>query len=121
MSAPRRALIVWLVFVAACAWVATSARFTADMSAFLPAAATPTQRLLVGELREGVASRLLLRLQAMTGGLTRDGRLERLAAAIDEAGAAQDDWLPKAAKRFLDELVWYAEALRARRATGTPY
>jgi predicted exporter len=30
------------------------------MSAFLPEAATPAQRLLVGELREGVASRLLL-------------------------------------------------------------
>jgi predicted exporter len=60
LSAPRRALIVWLAFVAACAWVATHTRFTADMSAFLPAAATPTQRVLVGELREGVASRLLL-------------------------------------------------------------
>ena len=33
-----------------------------------------------------VASRLLLRLQAMTGGLARDGRLERLAALIDDAG-----------------------------------
>ena len=55
-----RPLLVWLVFVAACGWLAAHARFTADMSAFLPAAATPAQRLLVGELREGVASRLLL-------------------------------------------------------------
>jgi len=47
--------------------------------------------------------------------------IPRIGKALDEAGAAQDDWLPKAAKRFLDELVWYAEALRARRATGTPY
>jgi ATP-dependent helicase/nuclease subunit B len=33
-----------------------------------------------------VASRFWLRLQAMTGGVTRDTRLERLAAAIDEPG-----------------------------------
>jgi predicted exporter len=60
LSARRGALLAWLVFVAACAIVAAHARFTADMSAFLPEAATPAQRLLVGELREGVASRLLL-------------------------------------------------------------
>src|SRR5436190_5522923 len=30
-----------------------------------------------------IASRLLLRLHAMTGGLTRDQRLERLAAGLD--------------------------------------
>ena len=47
--------------------------------------------------------------------------IPRIGKALNEAGAAQDDWLPKAAKRFLDELVWYAEALQARRAKGTPY
>ncbi|WP_114228152.1 MULTISPECIES: double-strand break repair protein AddB [Sphingomonas] len=36
-----------------------------------------------------VASRLLLRLQALTGGLARDHRLERLAAALDDAGTPQ--------------------------------
>jgi len=36
-----------------------------------------------------VASRLWLRLQAMTGGMTRDQRLERLAAALDASGAIQ--------------------------------
>jgi ATP-dependent helicase/nuclease subunit B len=36
-----------------------------------------------------VASRLWLRLQAMTGGMTRDQRLERLALAIDASEAAQ--------------------------------
>lgn len=56
----RAPVLVWLAFVVACTWIAWQARYTADMSAFLPAAATPTQRLLVGELREGVASRLLL-------------------------------------------------------------
>jgi len=41
-----------------------------------------------------VASRLLLRLQAMTGGLARDGRLERLAAAIDDAGEPRPENRP---------------------------
>jgi hypothetical protein len=43
--------------------------------------------LLTRARRDGrsptVASRLWLRLQAMTGGVTRDGRLERLALALD--------------------------------------
>jgi predicted exporter len=60
LSARRGILLAWLAFVAACAAVAAHTRFTADMSAFLPEAATPAQRLLVGELREGVASRLVL-------------------------------------------------------------
>jgi predicted exporter len=60
LSVRRGPLLAWLAFVAACAAVAAHTRFTADMSAFLPAAATPGQRLLVGELREGVTSRLLL-------------------------------------------------------------
>ena len=36
-----------------------------------------------------VASRFWLRLQAMTGGMVRDTRLERLAGALDDPGAAQ--------------------------------
>ncbi len=36
-----------------------------------------------------IASRLWLRLQAMTGGMTRDQRLERLALAIDAGGEVQ--------------------------------
>lgn len=36
-----------------------------------------------------VASRLLLRLQAMTGGMTRDQRLERLADAIDHSAQVE--------------------------------
>ena len=47
--------------------------------------------------------------------------IPRLHTALDEAGVPAEDWLGRAADRFLDELVWYAEALRARRGTGTPY
>lgn len=49
--------------------------------------------LLTRSRRDGrsptVASRLWLRLQAMTGGVTRDQRLERLAAAIDASPAIE--------------------------------
>jgi predicted exporter len=83
LSAGRGPLLAWLVFVGACAAVTAHTRFTADMSAFLPEAATPAQRLLVGELREGVASRLLLigiegaapdRLAALSRALARSLR-----------------------------------------------
>src|SRR4030095_2903961 len=36
-----------------------------------------------------IASRLLLRLQAMTGGMTRDQRLERLAIALDASAVVE--------------------------------
>jgi ATP-dependent helicase/nuclease subunit B len=42
-----------------------------------------------------VASRLWLRLQAMTGGVTRDARLERLTAALDEPSAVEPTERPR--------------------------
>jgi predicted exporter len=56
----RAAILVWIVFLAACAVVASRARFTADLSAFLPGSPTPSQRVLVDQLRDGVVSQLLL-------------------------------------------------------------
>ncbi len=47
--------------------------------------------------------------------------IPRIGKALSEAGEPTEDWLPKATNRFLDELTWYAEALRAQRRTGTPY
>lgn len=47
--------------------------------------------------------------------------IPRLQKAIDDAGAPAEPWLEASAKRFLDELEWYAEALRDRRQRGTPY
>jgi predicted exporter len=51
---------IWLLLLAAAAWIIAHARFTADLSAFLPTRATAAQQALVDELREGVASRLIL-------------------------------------------------------------
>lgn len=58
----RRSVSVaaWLLLLAAAAAIIAHARFTADLSAFLPARATAAQQALVDELREGVASRLIL-------------------------------------------------------------
>ena len=54
------AVWLWLVAMAACAALVARADFTADMSAFLPQAPTPEQRLLVDQLSDGLVSRLML-------------------------------------------------------------
>jgi NAD(P)H-dependent FMN reductase len=41
--------------------------------------------------------------------------------AFDEAGAAADPAMQRRADRFLGELEWFAAALKAARAAGTPY
>lgn len=53
-------LAAWLAGVLACAAVVAHTRFTNDLSAFLPRSPSPAQRLLVEQLRNGVASRLVL-------------------------------------------------------------
>jgi len=47
--------------------------------------------------------------------------IPRLQKVISAEGVLTEPWLENAARRFLDELEWYAEALRARRQDGTPY
>lgn len=57
----RRAVVIWLLCMAASGyWLARHASVTTEVSAFLPAAANRVQEVLVGQLREGVASRLML-------------------------------------------------------------
>jgi NAD(P)H-dependent FMN reductase len=41
--------------------------------------------------------------------------------ALDADGRSNNERTDKAADRFLDELEWYANALRAARALGVPY
>lgn len=54
------AVWLWLAAMAVCAVLVLRASFTADMSAFLPQAPTPEQRLLVDQLSDGLVSRLVL-------------------------------------------------------------
>jgi predicted exporter len=78
MSARRAAVLaVWLCSLIAAAAVALHARYITDLSAFLPAHPTPQQRILVEQLREGPASRLLL------VGIEGGSRLARAAVSID--------------------------------------
>jgi predicted exporter len=54
------ATAVWAALVVAATVVVVFAHYTTDLSAFLPRSPTATQRLLVDQLREGIASRLIL-------------------------------------------------------------
>src|ERR1700733_13814051 len=54
-----RALVVWLGCVAFAIVVVARAHYSTDLSAFLPAHPTPTQQLLIDQLRDGPASRLI--------------------------------------------------------------
>jgi predicted exporter len=51
---------VWLLLLALAALVVARARYSADLSAFLPRAPSASQQLLVQQLRDGLASRLIL-------------------------------------------------------------
>ncbi|HEY0339294.1 MAG TPA: hypothetical protein VGC34_00690, partial [Steroidobacteraceae bacterium] len=52
--------LAWVVLAAIAAVVVIRARYTTDLSAFLPRSPTATQRLLVDQLRDGLASRLII-------------------------------------------------------------
>ncbi|MEP6964822.1 MAG: MMPL family transporter [Polaromonas sp.] len=53
-------IALWLVFLLLCGAIISRTHFTADLSAFLPRTPTPEQRLLMDQLRDGLASRLIL-------------------------------------------------------------
>lgn len=54
------ALNIWLTSIAVCVFIISRSTFNADMSAFLPHSPTPTQQIMVDQLRDGVVSRLIL-------------------------------------------------------------
>ena len=60
MKARYVPVLLWIAGMAACIAVIANTRFTADMSAFLPKAPTPEQRVLIEQLRDGAVSRLVL-------------------------------------------------------------
>ncbi len=88
-------MAVWLLGLAACVAIVAQTRFTADMSAFLPRHPSPSQRLLVEQLREGALSRLLL-VGIEGGDVAANARLSRqlaarLAARPEFAGVQNGD------------------------------
>jgi ATP-dependent helicase/nuclease subunit B len=94
---------VWPAAAAPDPWLAPKVRaelglpgldFRTGLAAHDFASALGAPRVLLTRARRDsrsptVASRFWLRLEAMTGGLARDHRLERLVAALDEAGPAR--------------------------------
>ena len=60
-SGTRILLVAWLLVLTACgAWLYRNLSLTTDLSAFLPPSVTPAQRVLLGQLRDGATSRLVL-------------------------------------------------------------
>ncbi|BAN36562.1 hypothetical protein SCD_n02762 [Sulfuricella denitrificans skB26] len=51
---------MWLAFILACGIVISRSQFTTDLSAFFPRSPTPEQQLLLEQIRDGLASRLIL-------------------------------------------------------------
>ena len=70
MSVRRAVITLWCVLLALAAWIVFArTTISADLVAFLPRSATPTQQLMVDQLRDGVASRLVL--FGIEGGTTK--------------------------------------------------
>lgn len=74
-----------------------------------------------GGVRAAVALRTILAEMGMPS-VPSVLAIPTIGKALKEDGSATEEWIDKAADRFIDEFVWYAEALKARRdAEGTPY
>ena len=56
----RTAITIWLVLILASLVIISRSHFTADLSAFLPSTPTVEQQLLMDQLKDGLASRLIL-------------------------------------------------------------
>lgn len=65
-SSATRILLLWLALMAVGAAVVANSRFSADMSFFLPSRPSVKQQVLVGQLQDGMVSRLLM--LAIAGG-----------------------------------------------------
>ncbi|HEX3574619.1 MAG TPA: MMPL family transporter [Rhodopila sp.] len=60
MTARRIAIVAWIAVVAASTLIVARLHINTDMSAFLPRSASPAQKILVDQFRDGVVSRLVL-------------------------------------------------------------
>jgi predicted exporter len=56
----RLPIAIWLCFLIICGAIISRSTFTTDLSAFLPRSPTAQQQLLLDQIRDGVASRIIL-------------------------------------------------------------
>ena len=97
----KTAIILWLVFILACGVVISRSQFTTDLSAFLPKSPTPAQRLLLEQIRDGLASRLILVGIEGADAATRAGLSQRIARRLraDPAFVSVDNGEPVSSER----------------------
>lgn len=86
MNTRAVAVGVWAVLAALAALLVARARYSADLSAFLPRAPSASERLLVEQLRNGIASRLLIVAIGGADTATRARLSRELAAALRADG-----------------------------------
>lgn len=60
LPAARAAIVLWLGFLLVCGIIISRSQFTTDLSAFFPRSPTPEQQLLLDQISDGLASRLIL-------------------------------------------------------------
>lgn len=96
-----RVIAVWVLCVAAALVVVARARYVTDLSAFLPGNPTPVQQLLVDQLRDGPASRLILIALEQGDARTRAALAAGLAGRLrrDDTFTSVDDGEPLNAER----------------------
>ena len=82
----RAVIVVWLALVAGSALLASRARISSDFTAFLPARLDAGQALLVHQLREGVAARMILIGIAGAEPHALAGASRQLARRLSESG-----------------------------------
>ena len=87
MSSRAAALWVWAVLAGLAALLVARARYSADLSAFLPRAPSASERLLVEQLRNGIASRLLIAAIGGADAATRARLSRSLARALRADGS----------------------------------
>lgn len=86
-SGLRWPVMLWLAVLAGCLWWVTAhTRFNTDMAAFLPDSAAPAQQLMVDQLRDGVASRLVLLAVENGSAAERAQTSRKLAQALAASG-----------------------------------
>jgi NAD(P)H-dependent FMN reductase len=72
-----------------------------------------------GGVRAAVALRTILPELGMPS-LPSTLAIPNIASSLSSDGMANEDWIERAAARFLAEFEWYAGALAAKRAAGPP-
>lgn len=118
---PRLAVAAWIALVALSAWQLARTPVIADLGAFLPPSATPTQQLLLEQMKSGAASRVLLvalsgvpeeRLAAASRSLAAELRSSGLFASVQNGA---DESLRADREAFMNYRYVLSPAVSAER------